>query len=58
MLTGQAEVQPGDGACGNADDWVGTETYRVLSSEDQSVEPGCEYTLDVRGSFIEEIDPE
>lgn len=58
MLSGEAEVQPGDGSCGNPDDWVGTETYRVLSSDDVDVAPGCEYVVNVRGSFVEEILPE
>ena len=55
-LTGEATAQRGDGACGLANDWIGTETFTVLSSEDPAVSPGCEYTLNVSGTYIGEVE--
>ncbi len=57
-LEGQAEIQRGDGSCGNATDWLGTETITVLTSEDPTIRPGCTYRIDVVGRFVEEVLPE
>ena len=48
-------LQRGDAACGIASDWIGTEVFTVVSSEDPSVSPGCTYTVDVTGTFDREI---
>jgi len=55
-LSGEATAQRGDGACGIAGDWIGTETFTVLSSDDPSVSPGCEYELNLTGTFQGEIE--
>jgi hypothetical protein len=56
QLTGTAATQRGDGACGNAVDWLGTETFTVLSSEDPLIRPGCEYVVDVVGTYVGEVE--
>lgn len=55
QILGEAQVQPGDGSCGNPRDWIGTETFTVLSSDDPLVRPGCTYVVDVAGDFVEEV---
>lgn len=56
-LHGEATAQRGDGACGTGDaDWIGTETFLVLSSEDPTVSPGCEYVLNLAGTYVGEVE--
>ncbi|MEZ4317030.1 MAG: hypothetical protein R3F61_05990 [Myxococcota bacterium] len=54
-LSGTATAQRGNGACGISTDWIGTETFTVLSSDDPTVSPGCEYVLDLVGSYAGEV---
>ncbi|MCA9566562.1 MAG: hypothetical protein KC656_01925 [Myxococcales bacterium] len=58
ILEGQAEIQRGDGSCGNAQDWLGTEAFVVQSSEDPTVQPGCRYEVTVVGSYVGEVTEE
>ena len=55
-LTGEATAQRGDGACGISTDWIGTETFLVLSSEDPAISPGCTYTLNLSGTYEGEVE--
>ena len=56
QLTGSASVEEGNNSCGTARDWLGTETFTVLASEDTSIQPGCTYTVDVFGTFTGAVD--
>jgi len=56
-LVGEAVIDYGDDACGlgNDDngrslDWVGTETFHIVYSEDPAVEEGCLYEISVVGT--------
>jgi len=54
-LSGQATAQRGDGSCGTPADWIGTETFTVVSSEDAAIRPGCEFVLNVTGTYVGEV---
>ncbi len=47
QLTGTASIDPAEGdACVEGEsDWNGTEIFEIVSSEDETLEPGCEYEL-------------
>jgi hypothetical protein len=52
QLFGTADFDPGDDACVEGDkDWDGTETFEIVSSEDDVLEEGCTYTATTSGSF-------
>jgi hypothetical protein len=36
-------------------DWKGEETFIILSSEDETIRAGCEYTLASEGKFLREV---
>ncbi len=53
-INGEAEIdQTGGASCIDDDslDWVGTETFTVVTSADESVDPGCTYSLRTQGRF-------
>lgn len=39
----------------NGTDWDGTEIFEVISSQDPAISPGCEYTLNMSGKYVEEV---
>jgi hypothetical protein len=44
--------QSGDGCGLPANiDWQGTETFKIITSEDETLTPGCEYTMGLEGTF-------
>lgn len=47
QLTGTASIDPAEGdACVEGErDWEGRETFEIISSEDETLQPGCEYEL-------------
>lgn len=55
QLTGTAMVDPSEGAdCVEGDDdWAGTETFEIVSSEEDTLEPGCEYEMTTVGSRVD-----
>lgn len=56
QILGQARVDVGGGDGCVADfDWQGTETFVITQSAHPDVAPGCTYTLDVTGTWTEEI---
>lgn len=55
-LSGEATAQRGDSSCGIASDWIGQETFTVVSSADPGVRPGCTFTLDVSGTYVGEVE--
>jgi hypothetical protein len=51
QLFGTAAVDPVDGDCAEGDaDWLGTEYFEIVSSEDDTLEPGCQYNMETTGS--------
>jgi hypothetical protein len=54
QLTGQAQVdQPGQDQCTSDDpdlDWVGTEYFEIISTDDDTLEPGCTYESTTAGA--------
>ncbi len=53
QLFGQAEIDPGEGPCVEGEDaWAGTETFEIVSSTDDTLEPGCTYETETRGTFV------
>jgi len=57
QIHGSATVNTGGSSCNpaNGTDWDGTETFEIISSEDPSFAPGCEYTLALSGKYVEEV---
>ncbi len=58
QIHGSATVNVGGGkSCqpGNGTDWDGVETFEVISSEDPDISPGCEYSLNLSGKYVEEV---
>lgn len=53
QISGEAQFENAAGGCDLPDgiDWVGTEELTVVSSENEEIEVGCDYTLDVVGVF-------
>jgi hypothetical protein len=54
QLVGDGTFRPGGDAC-NLDeglDWLGTETFEIIGSEDPDVEVGCTYSLQMQGTFV------
>lgn len=54
-LFGQATLNRGDG-CDAGDGWEGTETIRVSSSTDPSIERGCAFEMTTSGSWIGQVE--
>lgn len=54
QMSGEAVYRQGGDTCNlPADtDWIGTETFTIISSEDPSLPVGCEYILETTGSYI------
>lgn len=55
-LHGEALAQRGDGACGIASDWIGTEVFTIVSSADPAIRPGCTFTTDLTGTYVGEVE--
>ncbi len=53
QMTGEAEFRYGASTCDidGGHDWLGTETFEILSSDHPEVEAGCAYTVDVTGTY-------
>lgn len=53
QLTGEAIYRQGGDTCNlpSGTDWIGTETYTIISSEDPNLSVGCEYILEVDGVY-------
>ena len=53
QLFGEASLDAGDDACvPGENDWEGTEAFEIVSSEDDTLEPGCEYRTETTGKLI------
>lgn len=53
QLFGEAEIDAGDDACvPGENDWEGTEAFEVVTSEEESLEVGCEYKTEVTGKLL------
>lgn len=59
-LTGDALIRTGGDSCdipldadSNSLDWYGFETFTITYSEDPALEEGCEYEIQVQGSYVE-----
>ncbi|MEL6341659.1 MAG: hypothetical protein AAFV53_00905 [Myxococcota bacterium] len=51
-ITGEATYQAAAGAClDGEDDWVGEETIEVIFSDNEAIPVGCEYRLQVTGTY-------
>lgn len=54
QLFGEASLDAGDDACvPGENDWEGTEAFEIVLSEDDTLEPGCEYRTETTGKLIE-----
>lgn len=53
QLDGWADYEQAAGACDIADDynWLGEETFTVVSSDHPDIEANCYYTLEVSGTY-------
>ena len=53
QISGEAQFEAAAGGCDLPDgiDWLGTETLTVVASENESVQVGCDYEMDVSGVF-------
>lgn len=52
QLFGQAAFDAGDDACvASENDWEGTEYFEIVSSDDETLEPGCDYEMTTTGVF-------
>lgn len=58
MLRGEATIRLGGDACGLEAglDWVGTETFEIMDSEDPDLSIGCEYQLSAEGVYAGELE--
>jgi hypothetical protein len=59
QMSGSAVVTKGGGdGCSveGGGDWAGTEVFTIVTSEDPELSPGCTYTVEMTGTFVEEID--
>jgi hypothetical protein len=58
QILGDARIDfdGGDGCADAGTDWVGTETFVVLTSNADDVSAGCTYTVDVTGSFSRTVE--
>ena len=54
QLFGSADVDPSEGnACVEGDsDWRGTEAFVIVNSENETLEPGCEYRTNTYGGLV------
>jgi hypothetical protein len=54
QLTGVANVDPaeGDACVEGTDDWQGYEIFEIISSEEETLEPGCTYETSTLGTFV------
>lgn len=51
QLFGQADFDDGSDACVAGDkDWAGTEYFEIVATENDSLEPGCQYLTDTSGT--------
>lgn len=58
-MEGGATVSKGGGDGCTVDgggDWAGTEVFTIITSEDPELSPGCTYTVEMTGTFVEEIE--
>ncbi|MBN2799314.1 MAG: hypothetical protein JXX28_09230 [Deltaproteobacteria bacterium] len=55
-LAGEATYRPGGDACNLSagTDWLGTETFTILSSDHPDIAPGCELVLHAQGAYAGE----
>jgi len=52
QLFGETDLDAGDDACvPGSDDWSGTETFEIVSSDDDTLEAGCEYRTTTHGTL-------
>ena len=54
FISGNADVEAAAGGCGDIPDeydWYGTETLTVVSSDNEGVAEGCDYNMEVVGTF-------
>jgi len=50
QLFGETSLDQGDDACVDGEnDWEGTEYFEVVSTEDDTLEPGCQYQMESTG---------
>ena len=55
QLFGAADLDAGDNACVPDEyDWKGTEYFEVVTSEDDTLEPGCEYKMETTGKIVKD----
>jgi hypothetical protein len=53
QLFGESELDAGDNACvPSENDWEGTEYFEVLSSDEDSLDVGCEYKMETKGKLV------
>jgi hypothetical protein len=53
QLFGSAALDPGDDACVEGDgDWLGSEVFEIVSSENDTLSPGCTYEMETTGTFV------
>jgi hypothetical protein len=55
QLFGEAQFDtvPGADACVDGeDDWLGEEVFEIVSSVDETLEPGCQYVTETRGKAV------
>lgn len=54
-IQGAAESQTDAGGCPDipdGKDWIGTETLMVVDSDNESIDSGCTYTMEVFGTYL------
>ena len=55
-IIGSATVNTQGATCKvDGKDWSGGEVFEVINSDDPTISPGCNYTVAVTGTYIEEI---
>ena len=53
QLFGEAEFDRGDDSCVDGpEDWAGEEVFEIVSSVDETLEPGCTYTTETHGAYV------
>jgi hypothetical protein len=53
QLFGSAEIDPaeGDACVDGPDSWKGSEYFEIVSSEEDTLEPGCQYEMETVGTL-------
>jgi hypothetical protein len=53
QMSGEAVYRQGDDTCNlpAGTDWIGTETFTIITSDDPALAVGCQYQLDVNGVY-------